>query len=85
MDAGSAIAALQAWLAWSTGSWVALVVGLLLGLVAGFLTAKLSSRRPKTASRRRTFLHDKLALTPAIVACLLWGAWLGIMAAKFAP
>ena len=84
MDAGAILAALQALLHWSVGSWTGLAVGLVSGVPLGMLIAgMLRRRRPRRG--RSGFAHEMLALTPAIVACLLWGAWLGIMAAKFAP
>jgi hypothetical protein len=85
MDAGTALAALQSWCHWSAGSWFGLVVGVVCGVPTGMLAAKVLGGRRRPRQQRSGFLHDLLALTPAIVACLLWGAWLGIMAAKFAP
>jgi hypothetical protein len=84
MNAGTALAALQALAQWAATSWMALAAGLVAGGAAGFLVGRLlpARRQPRP---RSGFAHDLLALTPAIVACLLWGAWLGIMAAKFAP
>lgn len=80
MDAGTALAALQGWAQWTATSWVALAFGLVFGVLLGVIGARWLPHRPRSG-----FAHDLLALTPAIVACLLWGAWLGIMAAKFAP
>jgi hypothetical protein len=84
MDAGSALTALQASLHWSADSWFGLAVGLLCGVPIGILSCRLRhGRRQAKGPPRHGFLHDLLALTPAIVACALWGVWLGIMAAKY--
>jgi hypothetical protein len=56
--------------------------GLLSGLLAGIFLTALVLR--SAAIARGLLLVARLAvlMVPPVVACLLWGAWVGIMAAK---
>jgi hypothetical protein len=56
--------------------------GLLSGLLAGIVLTALVLR--SAAIARGLLLVARLAvlMVPPVVACLLWGAWVGIMAAK---
>lgn len=80
MNLEPALATLQSLLRQAAWSWPVFAVGMACGLLPGALLTRLPRRR--RVARRSRVLHDVFALTPAILACLLWGLWLGILAAK---
>jgi NhaP-type Na+/H+ or K+/H+ antiporter len=62
-------------------SWPVFAFGIICGLLLGVLGAALAARR-RRRSGKRGIIRSFLSLTPAVVACVLWGLWLGILAAK---
>lgn len=66
-------------------AWPALLAGVLAGLISGGTLARAARRRPRVAPPRRGrhVLRRARALMPVLVACSLWGVFLGIVAARF--
>ncbi len=56
--------------------------GLLVGTLFGLVLASLIMGRHALGAFLRRSLRSAAVLAPAVLACLLWGAWIGIMAAK---
>jgi flagellar biosynthesis protein FliQ len=82
MNAGTALATLESLSQPIVASWPVFASGLACGLLLGVLLAALAFRGRNKARRKQSFFHALLSLAPAVVACLLWGLWLGILAAK---
>jgi hypothetical protein len=58
------------------------VYGLLLGTFAGLVLASLIMGRHALGAFLRRSLATAAGFAPAVLAFLLWGAWIGILAAK---
>jgi hypothetical protein len=58
------------------------LTGMMSGLLLGILLTALVLRRSRIQAALLTVGRYAVALVPPVVACLLWGAWVGIMAAK---
>lgn len=56
--------------------------GLIAGLVFGILLTVVVLRHAGVASALRFVGRGLVVLAPPVLACLLWGAWIGILAAK---
>jgi hypothetical protein len=57
-------------------------VGLLSGLLAGIFLTALILRSAAVARGLLCVARLAVLMVPPVIACLLWGAWVGIMAAK---
>jgi hypothetical protein len=58
------------------------LTGLFAGLLCGILLTVLVLRRASVARALLCIGKGIAVLAPPVIACLLWGAWIGIMAAK---
>ncbi len=92
MNLQPAVSAVQSFLQTfmqSLQSWVQTVPppspfldGLLAGVLIGLVLATLILGRNALGAFLRHSLRGAAVLAPAVLACLLWGAWIGILAAK---
>ncbi|HTE87086.1 MAG TPA: hypothetical protein VK821_20435 [Dehalococcoidia bacterium] len=58
------------------------LTGMLSGLLLGILLTSLAVGRSGLATALLRVGRVCIALAPPVLACLLWGAWVGIVAAK---
>jgi hypothetical protein len=56
--------------------------GLLSGLLVGMVLMAVVLRSGAITSGLMRLAHLAAFMVPPVIACLLWGAWVGIMAAK---